>query len=286
MTATAPAYVSPEADPHLTVIEARSAWWRIPWGELWAGRELLMHLVLRDIKVRYKQTVLGAAWAILQPISAVAVFSLFLGKLAKIPSDGIPYPLFAYSGMLLWQFFSRSLGEASISLAANERLINKVYFPRLYVPTAVVLAALVDLAISLVVAVPFMAYYGFHPRGTVILLPPIIFLTLVTGLGIALVFSALDVRYRDVRYVLPLVIQIWMFCSPVVYPSSLVPAKWRLLLACNPMVGLIDTFRVGLVGAGSVPWTMLLVSCGAAVALLFLGLFVFQKTERRISDVV
>lgn len=281
-----PAAHHPGGPRHVTIIEPLQRWWRIDWSELWANRELLFYLVWRDIKVRYKQTALGFIWALVQPLSAVVVFSVFFGRLARIPSGDMPYPLFAYTGTLLWQFFARSLNEASTSLAANERLLTKVYFPRLFLPASVVLAAVVDLFVALVLAVPFVIYYGYAPGWSVLLIPPVVFLVMLTAFGIGLIFSSFDVRYRDVRYVLPFIIQVWMFASPVVYPSALVPERWRSLFALNPMAGFIEVFRSGLVGSYHVPWSMLIVSCVAAVSFCVLGLFVFHGTERRIADVV
>jgi lipopolysaccharide transport system permease protein len=271
---------------HVVMIEPREKWWRIRWAELWNNRELLFFLVWRDIKVRYKQTVLGFIWVLIQPLSAVVIFSVFFGRLAHIPTDGLPYPLLAYTGTLLWQFFARSLSEASTALAANERLLTKIYFPRLYLPTSVVLAALVDLMVALVLAIPFVAYYGYAPRWTLILVPGVIFMTMMASIGIGLMFSSLDVRYRDVRHVLPFITQVWMFASPVVYPSALVPARWRALFAVNPMVGFIETFRGALIGSSHVPWKLLGISCGAALVFFVVGLFIFQGTERRIADIV
>jgi lipopolysaccharide transport system permease protein len=271
---------------HMTIIEPSRAWYQIDWSELWSGRELLFFFVWRDIKVRYKQTALGVAWAVLQPLAAVVIFSLFFGRLVKVPSGGIPYPLFAYCGTLMWQFFARSLGEASVSLTANERLLSKVYFPRLYLPVGVVLAALVDFAIALLLAIPMVFYYGRTPGWTLLLLPIIVVMVILTALGVGLMFSAFDVRYRDVRYVLPFLIQIWMFASPVIYPSSLVPAKWQPLFGLNPMAGFIETFRAALVGTNEVPWRILGVSSVTALLLASLGLLVFHGTERRITDIV
>lgn len=272
--------------PHVTTIEPHEAWWRIRWYELWHNRELLFFLVWRDIKVRYKQTGLGVAWAILQPLAAVVIFSVFFGRLAHIPTGGVPYPLFAYSGTLLWQFFSRALTEASTSMAANERLLTKVYFPRLYLPLGVILAATIDLAIAFVLAIPMVIYYGYGPGVTVLMVPVVVLMVMTAALGVGLALSALDVRYRDVRYVLPFLSQVWMFASPVVYPSALVPERWRALFALNPMAGFIETFRAALLGTGQIPWRMFFASAGASVGMLALGLFVFQNTERRMTDIV
>jgi lipopolysaccharide transport system permease protein len=271
---------------HTTVIEPHQAWWRVDWKELWNGRELMFFFVWRDIKVRYKQTVLGVAWAVVQPITAALIFSLFFGRLVRIPSGGIPYPLFAYCGTLMWQFFARSLGEASVSLTANERLLTKVYFPRLYLPVSVVLAALVDFTIAFLLAIPLVFFYGYSPGWTIVLVPFIVAMVILTALGVGLMFSALDVRYRDVRYVLPFLIQIWMFASPVVYPSALVPAKWQPLFGLNPMAGFIETFRAAMIGSNNVPWKILGVSSATALVLVTVGLLVFHGTERRITDIV
>jgi lipopolysaccharide transport system permease protein len=271
---------------HATIIEPHQAWWRVDWNEIWNGRELLFFFVWRDLKVRYKQTFLGVAWAVLQPVTAAIIFSLFFGRLVRIPSGGIPYPLFAYCGVLLWQFFARSLGDSSTSLTANERLLTKVYFPRLYLPVGVVLSAMVDFGIALLVAIPLVFFYGHSPGWTVILLPLIVAMVVLTALGVGLMFAALDVRYRDIRYVLPFLVQIWMFASPVVYPSTLIPLKWQPLYGLNPMAGFIEAFRAALIGTNDIPWRILGVSSVTALVLAVLGLLVFHGTERRITDIV
>jgi lipopolysaccharide transport system permease protein len=278
---------SPAVAPEFViVIEPHEAWWHIRWRELWRNRELLLFLVWRDIKVRYKQTALGIVWALLQPISAVIIFSVFFGRLAKIPTGGMPYPLFAYTGTIIWQFFSRALGEASTSVAANERLLSKVYFPRLYLPLSAVLSAMVDLFIPMLLALPMMLYFGFAPGWTSVLIPLVLLMVVMTAFGAGMMFSALDARYRDVRYVLPFLMQVWMFSSPVVYPSTLVPARLRDLYALNPLVGFIETFRVALLGGKSVSWHLFLSSALASVVILVIGLFIFQRVERRLTDVV
>jgi lipopolysaccharide transport system permease protein len=270
----------------MVVIEPHRAWWKLPWRELWEGHELLFFFVWRDLKVRYKQTVLGVAWAVLQPVFAMIVFSVFFGRLAKLPSGGVPYPVFAYSGVLLWQFFARALTEASTSLVANERLLTKVYFPRLYIPLSVVLAAIVDLAVAFIVGIPLLLAYGQVPGPGWLLLPVILFSVVIASLGIGLLFSALDVRYRDIRYVLPFVSQVWMFASPVVYPTSLVPARWQSFYALNPMVGFLEAWRAALLGTGPIPWTLLATSSASALVLFGLGLYMFQSVERRLTDIV
>jgi homopolymeric O-antigen transport system permease protein len=257
----------------------------VGWAELWAYRDLLYFLTWRDIKVRYKQTALGAAWAVLQPLSAMIVFSVFFGLLAKIPSGDVPYPVFAYTALVPWTFFSTAVVQASNSMVEQENVLTKVYFPRLIVPTAAVLAGLVDVAIAFVVLVGMLLVYGIVPTAAIVTLPLFVIFAAVTALAVALWLSALNVRYRDVRYTLPFIVQIWLFASPVVYPSSLVPEPWRLLYGLNPMAGVIDGFRWALLG-GDAPGPGLLVSV-AAVALLFTGgLLYFRKMERSFADAV
>jgi lipopolysaccharide transport system permease protein len=271
---------------HTTTIEPDQPWWKVRWDEIVSNRELLFFFVWRDLKVRYKQTALGVVWAVLQPLSAMIVFSIFFGRLAKIQTGGIPYPLFAYTGTLLWQFFARALSEASTALAANERLITRVYFPRIYIPLSVILAAVVDLGIAFVVALLMLAFYGYYPHANILLMPFVVLMVIVAALGVGLLFSAFDVRYRDVRYVLPFLSQVWMFASPVVYPSSLVPPQWRALYALNPMVGFLEGFRYSLLGGSQPPWAILSTSSLSAVGLLVVGLIAFQKVERRMTDIV
>lgn len=289
-TTDAVASPTPAAAPapplYVTTIEPHRAWWRLNWAELVRNHELLIFLVWRDLKVRYKQTILGVLWAVIQPVFAMLVFTVFFGRLAKIQTNGIPYPLFAYSGVLLWQFFSRSLTDASTSLVASERLVTKVYFPRLYVPLSVILAAVFDLFVASLLALPLLWHYGFHPGVSGLLIPVVVLMVIVAALGVGLFFSALDVRYRDLRHVLPFLSQLWMFGSPVVYPGTLVPHRWQELYALNPMVGFIETFRAALLGTGAIPWTLFGSSSAAACGLLLLGLFVFQQTERRMTDIV
>lgn len=287
MSFSVPASVAPSQDaPPPTIIAPNRVWWRLPWSDLLRYHELLAFLVWRDLKVRYKQTVLGVTWAVIQPVFAMIVFTVFFGKLAKMPSGDVPYPLFAFSGILLWQFFARALTEASTSLAANERLVTKVYFPRIYIPLSVVVAALVDLFIASLVAVPLLLHYGCHPSTTVLVLPLVVIMVVAAALGVGLFFSGLDVRYRDLRYVLPFLSQLWMFGSPIVYPASVVPERWRTLYGLNPMVGFIETFRVGLLGRGVIPWRVLGSSSLAATLFLVLGVFMFQKMERKLTDIV
>ncbi len=255
-------------------------------NELWEYRELLYFLTWRDIKVRYKQTVLGAAWAIIQPLFMMLVFSLFFGRLARIPSDGIPYPVFVYCALLPWQLFAHSLTESSNSLVANERLITKVYFPRLVVPISAVLGGLVDFAIAFVVLLGMLAYYGIVPGFTVLALPLFISLAVMTSLGVGLWLSALNVQYRDVRYTLTFLTQFWLFATPVAYPSSLVPPAWRAVYGLNPMAGVVEGFRWAILGKGDAPGVLLAVSALVVVLILVSGLHYFRRMEDTFADVV
>lgn len=266
------------------VIRPSRGWMDLNLRELWQYRELLYILIWRDIKVRYKQTVIGAAWAVIQPFFAMIVFSLFFGTLAKIPSEGLPYPIFAYSALLPWQFFAKALTEASTSLVVNERIITKVYFPRLLVPTAVVLAGLLDFGIAFLILLGMMVFYGIMPSWAIFTVPLFLLLTMMTALGVSFWLSALDVEYRDVRYTLPFLTQLWLFATPVVYPSTLIPQAWRALYGVNPMVGVIEGFRWALVGAPPPDLRMLLVS-SVVVGLVFVsGLIYFRRMERTLAD--
>ena len=267
------------------VIQPRRGWLRINFRELWEYRELLYFLVWRDIKVRYKQTALGAAWAVLQPVLTMLVFSVFFGRLAKVPSDGLPYPVFVYTALLPWQLFSYALTESANSLVGSQHLIKKVYFPRLVAPISSVLAGLVDFAISFVVLLGLMLYYGVVPTAAVALLPVFVLLALATALSVGLWLSALNVQFRDVRYTIPFLIQFWMFATPVAYPSSLVPERWRPLLGLNPMAGVVDGFRWALLGQKSAPGPLLWVSIAAVIVLLLGGLMYFRRMEATFADV-
>jgi lipopolysaccharide transport system permease protein len=252
--------------------------------ELWQYRELLYILIWRDIKVRYKQTAVGTAWAVIQPFLAMVVFSLIFGRLAKIPSEGLPYPIFAYSALLPWQFFAKALTEASTSLVVNERVITKVYFPRLLVPTAVVLAGLLDFGIAFLILLGMMVFYGITPSWFILFVPLFLLLAIITALGVSFWLSALDVEYRDVRYTLPFLTQLWFFATPVVYPSTIVPPSWRALYGLNPMVGVIEGFRWALLGSAPPDLRMLLVSSLLASLLFMSGLIYFRRMERTLAD--
>ena len=259
---------------------------RLDLRALWEYRELLYFLVWRDIKVRYKQTALGAAWAILQPVMTMIVFSIFFGRLAKVPSDGVPYPIFAYVALLPWQLFAFAFSESSNSLVASQNLITKVYFPRLVIPISSVLAGLVDFAIAFVILLAMMLYYGIVPTAAMALLPLFLLLAVVTALSVGLWLSALNVKYRDVRYTIPFLTQFWMFATPVAYPASLVPEKWRALYGLNPMAGVVEGFRWALLGKSHAPGPLLWVSVAAVVVLLIGGLRYFKKTESTFADIV
>lgn len=261
-------------------------WWELPFGELWSYRELLYFIVWRDIKIRYKQTAIGAAWAVLQPFLTMLVFSLFFGKLAHVPSEGLPYAIFYYSALLPWMYFAAALQNATNTIVENQRVITKVYFPRLALPLAAVLASLVDFAISFVMFVVLMVYYGIRPTAAVVWFPAFLLLAVMTALGVGLWLSALNAIYRDVRYIMPFLIQFWMFASPVAYPSSLVPEKWRWLYGINPMAGVIEGFRWSLAGRGNPPGRMLAVSVGVVILIFVSGLGYFQRMETTVADVV
>lgn len=270
----------------MLIIRPSRGWVSLRFTELWEYRELLYFLTWRDIKVRYKQTILGAAWAVIQPFFGMVVFSVFFGHLAKIPSDGLPYPIFAYCALLPWQLFAHALTESSNSLVANERLITKVYFPRLVVPLSAVLAGLLDFAVAFLVLIGMLWYYGIVPTVAVFALPLFLLLAVMTALGVGLWLSALNVQYRDVRYTIPFLTQFWLFATPVAYPSSLVPKPWRALCGLNPMAGVVEGFRWALLGKAEGPGALLAVSVAVVVLLLIGGLYYFRRMEKTFADVV
>jgi lipopolysaccharide transport system permease protein len=268
------------------VIRPSRGWVALKLGELWEYRELLYFLTWRDIKVRYKQTALGAAWAVIQPFTTMVVFSLFFGRLAQMPSDGVPYPIFSFAALVPWTFFAYALGQASNSLVGSANLIKKVYFPRLVIPIASTLSGVIDFAIAFVVLLGMMLYFGILPTLAVLWLVPLTLLALVTSLGVGLWLSALNVQYRDVRYVVPFLTQLWLFATPIAYPSSLLPAEWRVLYALNPMVGVVEGFRWALLGTDTAPGPMVLVSAAAAIILLVTGALYFRRMEKTFADTV
>ncbi|MGD0267249.1 MAG: ABC transporter permease [Candidatus Methylomirabilota bacterium] len=254
--------------------------------DLWAYRELPYFLAWRDFKVRYKQTVLGAAWAIIQPLFTMVAFSIFFGYLGKIPSDGVPYPVFAYCALLPWSLFAHALNESSNSLVSNQGLITKVYFPRLIIPIAPLFVGLVDFGIAFVVLLGLMLFYGILPGFPLIAAPLFVLMAVVTALAVGMWLSALNLQYRDVRYTLPFLTQLWLFATPVAYPSSLLPEPWRSLYGLNPMAGVVEGFRWALLGRTTAPGPLIAVSCLAVIALLIGGLWYFNRMEQTFADVV
>jgi lipopolysaccharide transport system permease protein len=267
------------------IIESSHGILDFQWRELWNYRELVYFLSWRDIKVRYKQTALGAMWAVIQPFFTMVVFSLFFGRLGQIPSDGIPYPIFSYTALLPWTLFANSLNMASNSLVNNANLITKVYFPRIVIPLSTVISGLLDFSIAFIVLLGMMLFYGIWPTIAVIYLPLFLLLAAITSLGTALWFSALNIQYRDIRYAIPFLTQFWLFITPIAYPSSLLSDPWRTLYGLNPMAGVVEGFRWALLGTNP-PGLMLGISTIAALLVLFSGMVYFQKTEETFADIV
>ncbi len=278
---------APQIEERITIIRPKTGWSALDFGELWRYRELILFMTWRDIIVRYKQTLLGASWAVLRPFLSMVVFSIFFGNLAKVPSDNIPYPIFSYSGLLPWELFAVSLGVAARSLVANSNMITKVYFPRIILPLSNILAGVVDFAIAFLVLLGMMWYYQIAPTSAVWTLPLFLLLTIITALGVALWLSALNVLYRDIGYVSPFLTQFWMFITPIAYGSTLVPEAWRFVYSLNPMVGVVNGFRWALLGveAGAPGWN-LVISIAVSLVILFSGLFFFRRMERRFADMV
>jgi lipopolysaccharide transport system permease protein len=255
--------------------------------ELWQFRDLLYFLSWRDIKVKYKQTALGAAWAILQPLITMIVFSILFGRLAKVPSDGIPYPIFVYAGLLPWNYFSSALSSSGNSLVASSNLITKVYFPRLIIPASASLSCLLDFLIASVILIGMMFLYHFTPNAFgIIIIPILVFLIFIVAVGCGLWLSALNVEYRDFQYVIPFLVQIWMFVTPVIYPVTLFPEKYRWILSLNPMGGIIEAFRASTLGHQPINWNLLIISSGVGIFIFFTGMLYFRKVERYFADVI
>jgi lipopolysaccharide transport system permease protein len=267
-------------------IEPSRGWISLRLDELWEYRELLYFLAWRDIKIRYKQTALGAAWAIIQPFFTMIIFSIFFGHLAGIPSDGVPYPIFSFAALVPWTFFANSLNQSSNSLVSSANLIQKVYFPRLAVPIASVFSGMVDFVLAFIVLLGMMLYYGMLPTINVVWLPAFCLLAFVTSLGVGLWLSAMNVRFRDIRYTVPFLIQFWMFATPIAYPSSLLSEPWRTLYGLNPMVGVIEGFRWGLLGTNTAPGSIIIISSLMAIAILVGGAFYFRRAEKSFADIV
>jgi lipopolysaccharide transport system permease protein len=278
--------LSKAAPVAVTHLRPTRGWVSLDLDNIWRYRELLYFLTWRDLKVRYKQTVLGGLWAIIQPFFTMIIFSLFFGRLAKVPSDGLPYPLFAYAGLVPWTFFTNGLTNAANSLVGNANLITKVYFPRLVVPTASVLAAMADVAFSAVVLCAMMVYYGVAPGWHLLYLPLLVLLAGGAALGAGLWLTAMNVQFRDVRYTVPFLTQLWLFATPIAYPSSLLPERWRAVYALNPMVGVVEGFRWCLVASGPAPVRLIVISALTTLVTLVTGAYYFRRMERTFADVV
>jgi lipopolysaccharide transport system permease protein len=283
---------APAVERPVFIIRPSRGWMSLGLAEIWAYRELLYFLVWRDIKVRYKQTALGAAWAVLQPLMTMIVFTVFFGKLANVGSDGLPYPLFSYAGLLPWTFFAQGLSMSSDSLVGQSALIKRVYFPRLVIPASSVLAGTVDFSIAFVILLGMMVGYHVHPTAAIVFLPLFLLLALATSLGVGVWLSALNVEYRDVKYVVPFVIQIWLFVTPVIYPSAKV-TKWLAahglpgwLYGLNPMTGVVEGFRWALFGVGARPGPVVAASAAMSLGMLVAGAYYFRRMERTFADVV
>lgn len=263
-----------------------TGWARPRFRELWKFRELLYFFAWRDIKVRYKQTIMGVLWAIIQPLFSMVIFSLFFGRLANVPSDGVPYPIFSYTGLVPWIFFANALAQASNSLVVNANMIKKIYFPRLALPIAAVLAGVIDFILAFIVLLGIMLFYRMVPTVNVIWLPFFSLLALVTSLGVSLWLSAINVQFRDVRYTIPFIIQSWLFLTPIAYPSSSIPEPWRTIYGLNPMAGVVEGFRWALLGTDTAPGPMTMVSAGVALVLFISGAFYFRRMEQSFADVL
>lgn len=273
-------------DLPLIVIEPKKSYFGINLRELWNYHELLYFLAWRDIKVRYKQTILGVSWAILQPLLMMLLFSLFFGKLAGLPSDGVPYPLFAFAGLLPWTFFASAATTSGNSIVNSSNLITKVYFPRLLVPTAAIVAALLDFAITFIVLGALLVYYRVTLTWSILMLPVLIALLTILTLAFGVLMSALNVKYRDIKFALPFLIQLWFFASPIIYPSSMVPERWRWILALNPMTGIIEGFRASLFARKPFDWMMIMISAAVSLLLLVLSVVMFKRMEKTFADIV
>lgn len=268
-----------------TIIEPQRGWWQFNWRELWFYRELLFFLVWRDVKVRYKQTLLGASWAIIQPVLQLVVFTVIFGRLAGISTNGIPYPLFNLAGLLPWQFFANTVTQAANSLVINAGIVRKVYFPRILIPTATIGSGLVDFGLAFVILLVLMLWFQWPPTPAIFLLPMFLVLAMLTALGVGYWLSAIHVKYRDVRHATPFMIQLWLFATPVVYPTSLIQGPWQLVYALNPMVGVVEGFRWALLGTQA-PSLAMLISVTVALTIFMTGWLYFQAAERKFADLI
>ena len=272
--------------PPVSVIEPKKGWVPIDFRELWQFRELLFFLTWRDILIRYKQTALGVLWAVIQPVVTMVIFSVVFGKFGKLPSGGVPYPVFAFTALLPWNLFASALTRATNSVVGSSNMVKKIYFPRMLIPISSTLSPLVDFAISLVVLFGLMAFYRVPVSWSLLLLPLLILITLFVALGVGFWLSALNVKYRDVGHAIPFVVQVWMYASPVAYAVMLIPHKWQPLYALNPMVGVINGFRWAILGTGLLPRNTILLSLAVGLVILVSGAFYFRRMEKTFSDVV
>ncbi len=280
------AAADPQAELPETYIRPSRGWVSLQLRDLWAYRELLYFLTWRDIKVRYKQTLLGAAWAIIQPVLTMVVFSLFFGRLGQMPSDGVPYPIFSFAALVPWQFFANGLAQASNSLITSANMIRKVYFPRLAMPLASVAAGAVDFALAFIVLLGLMWYFQTRLTANVFWLPVFVAMAVCTAVGAGLWLAAMNVQFRDIRYTVPFLTQLWLFITPIAYPSSLLDEPWRTLYGLNPMAGVVEGFRWALLGVETPPGPMTAVSALVALVLLVTGAFYFRRMEKTFADVV
>jgi lipopolysaccharide transport system permease protein len=268
-------------------IRPQRGWQLVDLKELKQYRDLFYFLVLRNIKVKYKQTILGGLWAIIQPFFSMVVFTLFFGKLAKMPSDGVPYPIFNFTAMVAWTYFANAVTGAGNSLVGNSSLISKVYFPRAIIPLTPILGGLLDFSIAFLVLIGMMLYFSIYPTSmTYMLIPFLVLLMMLSAGGVGMILAALNAKYRDIRYAIPFLVQLWLFASPIVYPASMVPERYRLIYAVNPMTGVIEGFRSALLGTVAFPTPMIVVSAAASVTLFTIGMFYFRQTERFFADII
>jgi lipopolysaccharide transport system permease protein len=278
--------MNPSVDLPRTFVTPSRGWVSLKLRELWAYRELLYFFIWRDVKVRYKQTALGVSWAILQPFFTMVIFSLFFGRLAKVPSDGVPYPIFAYTALLPWTFFAHGVTLSANSLVSNANLVKKVYFPRMAIPVAAVLSGFADLVPAFTVLIGMMFYYGIYPSAQIVWLPVFVLLALIAALAVGIGLAAINVHFRDVRHTVPFLIQSWLFMTPIAYPSSLLPEHWRSVYALNPMVGVVEGFRWALLDTEPAPGPILWISAAAALLLLLASALYFRRLEKTFADVV
>ncbi len=276
---------SPSRKPHIH-IKPQKGFQYVDLGEIIHYRDLLFFMIKRNIKVKYKQTVLGGLWAVIQPFFMMVVFTLFFGKLAKIPSDGIPYPIFNFSAMVVWAYFSQALSQSGNSIVGEGNLISKIYFPRIIIPLTPVLSGLMDFCIAFIVLILMMFYFHIYPSSSIVFLPFLVLLLILTASGVGMILAALNAKYRDIQYTIPFLVQLWMFASPIVYPSSLIPERYRIYYALNPMVGIIEGFRSALLRTDTFPTPTVLVSSLVSLTLFLVGLVYFKQVERYFADVL